>query len=403
MNSEIISELALDSGGKILLAVMDGIGDLPIPEFDGLTPLEKANTPNLDALTKNGALGQHIPVARGITPGSGPGHLALFGYDPIKFLVGRGALAALGIGFKLEHGDLAARINFCTISEDNLITDRRAGRISTELCEQLVSELQAIKIPDIEVFVEPVKEHRACVIFRGKGLSDAIHDTDPGLVNKAPLPVTATMDAADYSVPIVESFIKQARKILKNKKPANGILLRGFALYEDMPTLKERFKLNSSAVALYPMYKGVASLVGMDQLDVIPANLEGQTEAARKELLAGKDFVFLHHKYTDSSGEDGDHNRKVREIENFDNAIPGLLDCGFDVICVTGDHSTPCPMGLHSWHPVPTLIYGGPQRTGWSRRYTEREAAAGALGTFQGHELMSLLLAAAGRLAKYGA
>lgn len=403
MSADLTSQLSLDHGGKILLAVLDGVGDIPIPEYGGLTPLEKAETPNLDKLTLSGALGQQFPVGRGITPGSGPGHLALFGYDPVKFLVGRGVLAALGIGFKLEHGDLAARINFCSLNDEGVILDRRAGRISTELCTELVETLKPISIPGVEVFVEPVKEHRACVIFRGPGLSDSIHDTDPGLIGEKPLAVTATAPGAERAVDVVDRFVSMASEILKRKSPANGLLLRGFALHEDLPTLKERFKLNSAAVALYPMYKGVSSLAGMDQYQSDPADLSGEIQAAKNALRDGRDFVFLHHKYTDSSGEDGDHERKTAEIEKFDGAIPGLLECGFDVICVTGDHSTPCPMKLHSWHPVPVLINGGPQRTGWSSRFTEKEAASGALGTFQGYELMSLLLAAAGRLAKFGA
>ena len=403
MKADLASQLSIDHGGRILLAVMDGVGDIPIPEFNGLTPLEKAETPNLDRLASGGALGQHIPVGRGITPGSGPGHLAIFGYDPVKFLVGRGALAALGIGFNLQHGDLAARINFCTLSDEKIILDRRAGRISTELCTQLVEMLKPITITGVQIFVEPVKEHRACVIFRGPGLSDSIHDTDPGMVGERPLAVTATASGAERTIEVLDEFINKASAILKSKKPANGLLLRGFALHEHFPAMSDRFKLNPAAVALYPDYKGLASLAGMKQYESDPADLSGEIQAVKNALKDGKDFVFLHHKYTDSAGEDGDHNRKVAEIEKFDKAVPGLLECGFDVICITGDHSTPCPMKLHSWHPVPVLIFGGPQRTGWSRRFTEREASTGALGTFQGHELMSLLLASAGRLAKFGA
>ncbi len=403
MMKDVIQDLALEHGGSILLAVMDGVGDISIPELDGKTPLEAAVTPNLDALASAGALGQHLPVGRGITPGSGPGHLALFGYDPVTCMVGRGALAALGIGFQLQHGDLAARINFCTLGENGVITDRRAGRISTEKCEELVDSLRVITISGVQTFVEPVKEHRACVVFRGPGLSQNIHDTDPGLVGEKPVPVTKTGSDAEFTVSIIEEFISRAMEILRDKKPANGILLRGFALHEDLPSMETRFKLNAAAVALYPMYRGVASLAGMDLYDSEPADLTGQISAASKALSDGKNFVFLHHKYTDSSGEDGDYRRKIAEIERFDSAVPGLLECGFDVICITGDHSTPCPMKLHSWHPVPVLIYGGPQRAGWSSRFTERECLQGALGTFPACQLMPLLLAAAGRLAKFGA
>jgi 2,3-bisphosphoglycerate-independent phosphoglycerate mutase len=357
----------------------------------------------MDRLAAGGAIGQQFPVGRGITPGSGPGHLALFGYDPVKYLVGRGVLAALGIGFKLQHGDLAARINFCSLGNDGVILDRRAGRISTGLCTELVQSLKSITVPGVEVFVEPVKEHRACVVFRGPGLSGHIHDTDPGFVDEKPLAVTSTAPDAHRAVEVVDEFIRKASLILAGRTPANGLLLRGFALHEDLPTIQEKYKLKPAAVALYPMYRGVASLAGMEQYKSVPADLEGEIKAAQNALDDGCNFVFLHHKYTDSSGEDGNHLRKVMEIEKFDAALPGLVKCGFDVVCITGDHSTPCPMKLHSWHPVPVLVHGGPQRTGWSSRFTEREAAAGALGSFRGHELMALLLAAAGRLAKFGA
>lgn len=399
----IVSDLSLDHGGTILLAVMDGVGDITIPELGNKTPLEAAETPNLDILAAEGALGQHIPVGRGITPGSGPGHLALFGYDPVEYMVGRGVLETLGIGFDIRHGDLAARINFCTLDENGIITDRRAGRISTEKCIELVDSLRGIQISGVTTFVEPVKEHRACVVFRGTGLSGDILDTDPGLVGEKPLEVTITSPNAEFAAGVVREFISEAMNILSSRTPANGILLRGFALHEDLPGLGERYRLNSAAVALYPMYRGVASLAGMTLYDSHPADIQGEVRAAHTALKEGRNFVFLHHKYTDSSGEDGDYRRKISEIERFDRAVPSMLKCGFDVICVTGDHSTPCPMKLHSWHPVPVLLHGGPHRTGWSSRFTERECAAGALGTFMACELMPQLLASAGRLAKFGA
>jgi len=400
---DLISELALDHGGKILLAVMDGVGDISVPKLKGRTPLEAAATPNMDRLASRSALGLHIPVARGVTPGSGPGHLGLFGYDPVECLVGRGALAALGIGFQLNHGDLAARINFCTIDGNGIVTDRRAGRISTDECARLADMLKGIEISGVQTFVEPVKEHRACVVFRGPGLSENIQETDPGLVGEEPLPVKALSQDAEFAAGVVKEFVEKAMDILKDEEPANGLLLRGFALHQDLPSFKSRYRLDSAAVALYPDYKGLASLAGMEVMSPDPVDLSGEVMAAAEALKQGKDFVFLHHKYTDSSGEDGDHERKIAEIEKFDAALPAMLESGFDVVCVTGDHSTPCPMKLHSWHPVPVMIHGGPQRTGWNCRFTERECAGGSLGTFPAKELMALLLAAAGRLAKFGA
>ncbi len=400
---DLISELALDHGGKILLAVMDGVGDISVPKLKGRTPLEAAATPNMDRLASRSALGLHIPVARGVTPGSGPGHLGLFGYDPVECLVGRGALAALGIGFQLNHGDLAARINFCTIDGNGIVTDRRAGRISTDECARLADKLKGIEISGVQTFVEPVKEHRACVVFRGPGLSENIQETDPGLAGEEPLAVRALSQDAEFAAGVVKEFVEKAMDILKGEEPANCLLLRGFALHQELPSFKSRYRLDSAAVALYPDYKGLASLAGMEVMSPDPADLSGEVKAAAEALKQGKDFVFLHHKYTDSSGEDGDHERKIAEIEKFDAAMPSMLECGFDVVCVTGDHSTPCPMKLHSWHPVPVMIHGGPQRTGWNCRFTERECAGGSLGTFPAKELMALLLAAAGRLAKFGA
>ncbi|HPF33719.1 MAG TPA: phosphoglycerate mutase, partial [Candidatus Sabulitectum sp.] len=255
----------------------------------------------------------------------------------------------------------------------------------------------------VQTFVEPVKEHRACVVFRGPGLSENIQETDPGLVGEEPLPVKALSQDAEFAAGVVKEFVEKAMDILKDEEPANGLLLRGFALHQDLPSFKSRYRLDSAAVALYPDYKGLASLAGMEVMSPDPADLSGEVMAAAEALKQGKDFVFLHHKYTDSSGEDGDHERKIAEIEKFDAALPAMLESGFDVVCVTGDHSTPCPMKLHSWHPVPVMIHGGPQRTGWNCRFTERECAGGSLGTFPAKELMALLLAAAGRLAKFGA
>lgn len=397
MYEGLIESLAEPAGGRILLAVMDGLGDLPGRR--GLTPLEAARKPNLDRLAAEGALGQHVPIAQGVTPGSGPAHLALFGYDPVEFFVGRGILSALGIGFPVQAGDLAARANFCTLGPSGEVVDRRAGRISTETCAALCSMLDGMVVSDVTVHVRPEKEHRACVVLRGPGLSEEVSDTDPGHAGEPPLQPAALAPAAEKAACAVSGFLGRALDILAGESPANGILLRGFACHRAFPGLRVRFGLTACAAAVYPMYRGVASLVGMDLLDV--PDRDGQAAAVR--AAGGYDFVFLHHKPTDSSGEDGDFDAKTAAVESFDSMLPGLLEGGFDVVCVTGDHSTPCGMKLHSWHPVPVLVHGGPQRAGWSRSFTEREALAGALGTFRAVELMPLLLASAGRLAKFGA
>jgi 2,3-bisphosphoglycerate-independent phosphoglycerate mutase len=399
----LIEDLAVRTESKIILAVVDGIGDLPVGGLGGRTPLEAARTPNLDALARSSSLGQHIPVAPGVTPGSGPAHLALFGYDPIRYRVGRGVLSALGIGFDLLPGDLAARINFCTVDSDGVVTDRRAGRISTAECEQLVEQLSGIEIEGTEVFVKPVKEHRACVVFRGEGLCDSLNDTDPGLTGLKPLPVRALSPCAEKAAGVAADFIGKAGQILEGGSPANQILLRGFALHSSWKTMEERFSLDPVAAALYPMYRGVASLVGMKVLGISPEDLTGETAAVRDALSGGSTFAFLHHKPADSAGEDGDHVAKIGAIEVFDEALPGLLGAGADVLCITGDHSTPCDMKLHSWHPVPFLLHGGPQRTGYNDCFSEREACSGSSGTVRAADLLPLMMASASKLAKFGA
>lgn len=402
----LVDLLSRKTGSRILLAVLDGLGDTGVPELGGRTPLEAASTPFLDSLVRGSAAGAHVPVARGITPGSGPAHLALFGYDPVEFQVGRGTLAALGIGFPLLEGDLSARINFCTVDARGRVTDRRAGRIPTDLNTKLVDELSSAvrNIGDVEVFIRTVKEHRACVVFRGRDLSDRLGETDPGLVGREPLPVTALSPEAERSAAVVGEFLSRAREVLRGKRPANMLLLRGFSSYGPLPGMQERYGLSPAAVALYPMYRGVASLVGMRVMEPEPGDLDGQIECCSRALSEGHDFVFLHHKSPDSAGEDGDCGRKVEAIEEFDRAAGPLLDMGFDVVAITGDHSTPCGMRLHSWHPVPLLIHGGPQRIGYCSAFSEREVlTAGSLGIVRAVELMPLLLASAGKLGKFGA
>ena len=399
MYKGLTEELARTTDSRILLAVIDGVGDVSNTELGGRTPLEAAETQHLDRLASESALGLHTPVSTGITPGSGPAHLALFGYDPVTFNVGRGVLAALGMEFDLEYRDLVARINFCTIDDDGIITDRRAGRISTEKCIELVELLSVIEIRDVDIFVLPVKQHRACVVFRGEGLDDNIKDTDPGLTGEKPVNVTGSGKSAR----VVREFIMEAGRILHRRHPTNFIILRGFSIYEEFPSMRERFRLTPAVAALYPMYKGVARFVGMDVFRCEPEDLDGQARAVMKALESGHDFVFLHHKPADSAGEDGNVPAKIKAIEEFDRHLPSFLKLGFDVVCVTGDHSTPCSMKLHSWHPVPVLINGGPQRVGYSKIFSEREALSGALGSFRAMDLMPLLLASAGKLAKFGA
>ncbi len=381
-------ELSIAAETKIVMLVMDGLGGLP-RETNGPTELEYAKTPNLDQLAKEGSVGLSYPIAPGIAPGSGPGHLGLFGYDPVRYLIGRGVLEAVGIGFPLTPDDLAARGNFCTVDDNLLITDRRAGRIPTEKCAELVGKLRSIQIPGVEVFVEPVQEHRFVLVFRGKDLSDALNETDPQKVGLAPLPVSAQAPNAQRTAELANQWIAAARETLQSEHPANMITLRGWAKEPGLPGYQEVYKLRAAALAVYPMYKGLASLVGMELVQGLH-NLDEQMTAL-EERWADFDFFFIHHKYTDSRGEDGNFEAKAAEIEKVDATIPRLLALKPDVLIVTGDHSTPAGWKAHSWHPVPTLLYApGLTRRNEVSGFGETECLKGSLGFFQAKDLLPL-------------
>ena len=401
MDLAFLKPLLKPANTKIVLLVMDGLGGLP-READHKTELEAAHTPNLDALAAEGICGLQQPVLTGITPGSGPGHLSLFGYDPIKYQVGRGVLAASGIGFDLHEKDVAARGNFCTIDKDDLITDRRAGRISTETNQELCELLRTINIPDVEVFVETVKEHRFLLVFRGEGLDGALLDTDPQEIGKHPLLPKAINPKAAHTASIVTQFLDQAHERLRDRHPANMVLLRGFSQKPQWPTFQESFGLTSAAIAAYPMYRGLAKLLGMNLLQT-GSTLEDEVSTLEHHW-SDYDFFYLHVKGTDSSGEDGDFERKVHVIEEFDRYVPRIRSLKPDVIMVTGDHSTPARLKAHSWHPVPVLLWSPQCRPDEVTQFGERACITGGLGPrFPGVDLLPLALAHAKRLEKFGA
>ncbi|MCK4365841.1 MAG: 2,3-bisphosphoglycerate-independent phosphoglycerate mutase [Thermoplasmatales archaeon] len=401
MDLDFIQKLIKPAETKIVMLVMDGIGGLP-RESDNFTELEAANTPNLDLLAKQSVCGLQQTVLTGITPGSGPGHLGIFGYNPIKYQVGRGVLAALGINFDLKPGDVAARGNFCTIDENDCILDRRAGRISTEKNKELCELLRSIKLPNVEVFIETVKEHRLLLVLRGNGLSGSLIDTDPQEIGKKPLKPQALSSDAVHTVELVSQFLDQTHNVLADYRPANMILLRGFSEKPDWLSMQEAFGLKCAAIAAYPMYRGLAKLIGMDILET------GQTIKEEFDTLEKKwndyDFFYLHIKKTDSYGEDGNFDKKVSIIEETDREIPRLLDLNPDVIIVTGDHSTPSLMKFHSWHPVPVLLYSKYCRPDNVDQFGERRCITGGLGPrFPAEDLIPLALANAKRLEKFGA
>ena len=397
---DLVRSLKTKNDSKIVMLVADGLGGLPL-EPGGPTELEAAKTPNLDALACRGVLGSMIPIAPGITPGSGPGHLGLFGYDPVKFLIGRGALEATGVGFKLGPKDVAMRCNFVTLDGAGNITDRRAGRIPTEQSAPLAIRLRQVKIPGVEVFVEPVKEHRFCVIFRGEGLGGNVADTDPQKTGVPPLPATAVDRESQWTAEVAGQFAAQAEQLLADQDKANGLTMRGFSAAPSVPSYEEIYGLRAAAIAVYPMYKGLAQLVGMEIVGK-PTTLQEEVDVLEK-AWKDYDFFFLHFKYTDSRGEDGNFPEKVKMIEQFDAIVPRVAALKPTVLMVTGDHSTPAKLKSHSWHPVPVLLVADNCRPDGSQRFGERECLRGGLGQFEAKYLMSLAMANADRLAKFGA
>lgn len=406
VNTSPIESLILPGSTRIVLLVMDGLGDLPHPDHGGRTPLEAARTPNLDALAPHSALGRLLPVAPGITPGSGPAHLGLFGYDPLTHPVGRGVLEALGAGIPLEKGDVAARANFCTLDAQGIVTDRRAGRIPTETCARLVAKLKNAvpRIEDVDLLLQAGKGHRFVVVLRGPGLGGEVSDADPHKEGK-PIPAARALGAGEgdaKSARIVDTFIARAAEVLAGESPANAAMMRGLSARPHFPGYAERFRLRAAAVAAYPMYRGVAELAGMNRF--IPADESAAAafaEAAR--IWEAHDYVFVHIKGTDMAGEDGDFAAKVAVIEEVDAALPALLALQPDVLCVTGDHSTPVAMKAHSWHPVPVMVSSRIAFADGLTRFHEKHCRNGSLGTLASRDLIAVLLANAGRLDKYGA
>jgi 2,3-bisphosphoglycerate-independent phosphoglycerate mutase len=400
MDLDLVRQLARESDTKIVLFVMDGLGGLPHPET-GRTELEAAWTSRLDNIARDSSCGFTMPVGYGITPGSGPGHLALFGYDPMVYTIGRGVLEAVGIDFDLHPSDIAARGNFCTVDVNGRITDRRAGRIPTERCTELCAKLAAIELTGVQTFVEPVREHRFVLVLRGEGLSDQVRDTDPERLGASPLEAEPSGDAGAPTAALVNRWLAEARNVLQGEEPANMLLLRGFAKKPGWPSMPQTFKLRAAAIAHYPMYRGLAKLVGMDALPVGPTLQE--SIATLKENWERYDFFFVHYKYTDTAGEDGDYDRKVEKLAEVDDAIDGIVDLAPDVLMITGDHSTPATMAAHSWHPVPFMLRSKWGRADACESFNEVELLKGSLGTFPAKEALPLAMAHAGRFRKYGA
>ncbi|MCH8994805.1 MAG: 2,3-bisphosphoglycerate-independent phosphoglycerate mutase [Chloroflexi bacterium] len=403
MDLDLIRQLAVPNDTKILLAVIDGLGGLPHAQTRR-SELETAHTPHLDRLAADSSCGLTVPVARGVTPGSGPGHLALFGYDPLRYTVGRGVLEGLGIDFDLQPDDVAARGNFCTLDAEGRIVDRRAGRIASEQSAALCKSLQEITLTGAQLFVEPVREHRFLLVLRPEKstkLSGLLADTDPQREGAAPLEPRALAPEANATAEIVGRFVAAARERLNGQQPANGVTLRGFAQRPELPSMPEAFRLRAGAVAGYPMYRGLAKLVGMTVLST-GTSFDDEIETLRQHWDEF-DFLFVHYKAADAAGEDGDFKAKVAALEAFDASVPRLRDLGADVLLVAGDHSTPAVLAGHSWHPVPFLLHSTWARPDNTTAFNEQACLLGSLGTFPAVEALPLAMAHARRFAKYGA
>ncbi len=397
---ELVQELRETADTKVVMLVADGLGGLPL-EPGGKTELETAAHPHLDECARDGVSGLSIPVLPGITPGSGPGHLGLFGYDPLEYRIGRGILEALGINFQVGPKDVAIRGNFCTLGPDGKIADRRAGRPTTERCKEMVTKLRAVTVPGVEVFVEPVKEHRFVLVFRGDGLGGAVNDTDPQVTGVEPLKAEPKDAESEKTAAVANEFIAKATDVLRDDTPTNGLTLRGFASQPSIVSFADLYGLKAAAIAVYPMYKGLARLVGMDILEA--GHTLGDQVATLKRVWNDYDFFFLHYKYTDSTGEDGNFPAKVQMIERLDAVIPDIRSLNPDVLIVTGDHSTPSKLRSHSWHPVPTVLVADTCRFDGLTEFSERACLRGGLGQFEAKHLMLLAMAHAGRFGKYGA
>lgn len=393
-------------GGKVVLLVLDGLGGLPM-DVNGLTELETANTPNMDRMAAEGSVGLSVPIRMGIEPGSGPAHLSLFSYDPVRYEIGRGVLEALGIGFDLQPNDLAARGNFASADADGTITDRRAGRISTEECVRLTQKLQDATgdlLPGYEIMVRPVKEHRFVLVIRGEGLGGDLTETDPLVTGKKPLRVEDESGTEEgvHTAELVNKWVDAARSALSDEERANSLNLRGLAKDPGLPRFPAIFGVRAAAIAVYPMYKGVASLVGMDVID-----FEGERPADEMDALErvwnDYDFFFVHIKKTDSYGEDGNFDAKVHEIEAVDEIIPRLRTLEPAAVLLTGDHSTPAKLRSHSWHPVPTVLWSPAAIPDQVQVFGERACASGHLGVFHATNMMPMAMAHAGRLGRFGA
>ena len=396
---DVLKDSYVSTPTKIVMLVVDGLGGLPHPDT-GRSELEVAQMPNLDSLAQESACGLTVPVLTGVAPGSGPGHLALFGYDPLKYLIGRGVLEALGIGLELQDGDVSARGNFCTVDSEGRLVDRRAGRIPSDVAIPLCRDLNEIKVDGADLSVRHVEGYRFVLHIRGAGLDQHVTETDPQRTGVPALEAKALTPGAEKTAGIVRDFARRAAEILKNEERANMALLRGFSSLPDLPPMGETYGLKPAAIAAYPMYRGLTTIIGMK---VIPTGKTfGDELDTLREHYEEHDFFYIHYKPADAAGEDGNFDAKVEALSDLDKHIPALRELDPDVLMVAGDHSTPAIMAAHSWHPVPFLLHSRWTRGEGVDSFTERNCGTGSIGTIPATQIMLLALAHSGKLAKFG-
>ena len=395
-----IKDITRSTPSRMVMLVVDGLGGMADPAT-GRSELETARLPNLDEVARRSAAGLTTPVAHGITPGSGPGHLALFGYDPVKHLTGRGVLEALGAGVELQDGDVAVRGNLCTVDGDGLLVDRRAGRIPSEDAAPLVEKLSKITLDDVAVSVHPVKDYRFVVILRGNDLGPDVTETDPQTERTPALEAKATSAGSLKTATAANAFVEAAREALEGRDAANMVLLRGFSQRPHLPQMRDHYRLNPAAIAAYPMYRGLAHLVGMKVLQT--GETFDEELATLESHFSEHDFFFLHYKPADAAGEDGDFPAKVDALEELDSKVPRLLELDPDVLVVAGDHSTPAVIGGHSWHPVPLLVSSRLTGAGYGvPELSERACATGSVGRVPATSVIMLAMAHADKLRRFG-
>ena len=405
---------------KILLIIFDGLGDRPVTELGHKTPLEAAPKPNLDWFAANGMNGLLDPIGPGIRPGSDTSHLALFGYDPMKVYTGRGPFEAVGVGIELEKGDVAFRCNFATVDEELTLTDRRAGRIK-DGTEQLAKTLDGLKLGRVKVLFRAGTEHRAALVFRGKGLSPKVSDTDPHEEGKKILTSEPLESKGKATAKVLNTFTRKAYDLLKDhpvnrariakgEAPANMVVARGAGIAPELEPIAQKFGVKAAGIAGVALIKGMFRAVGMDVLDVkgatggLDTDMVAKAEAAIKALKS-YDLVVVNIKAADLCGHDGQPSEKIKVIERIDQMMGHLkTDLGPDVIvALTADHSTPVAIKDHSGDPVPVTIFGEGIRVDEIPHFDERSVARGALGRIRGQDLMSILMDHANRTEKFGA